>query len=775
MKFIKPLVFCTLVICQSLAFASQFTISNIKFVGLQRISLATAIHYFPLQKGQIFDTADSGRVIEALYNTGFFENVELSRDGDTLVVNVQERPTISAVNVTGNKDIPKDKLDTALKKLGLEIGNVFDRATFSQVKQALSQQYYEMGRYNARIDTSLTSEAQNSVAVNVKISEGMIAKVMGIDVIGNKVFDEETLVDQFQLSKPSLWSFFSSSDQYSKEKLQASIQALTDFYFDHGYLMMKVDSQQVTITPDRQHVYIAVHVTEGPQFKYSGYSITGNTILPKSELEKFVTIKKGNIFSRSEVIRSDQAIATRLGDEGYAFAQVNVKPNVDAIHRLVFLELNVVPGKKYYVRYINFHGNDGTSNIALRHSMTQMEGGLYSASKVQQSLQNLRQLPYLKPESIQVNPKAVGDSNQVDLNMKAAEQMSASLQFSTGYSQSYGFLIGASFTQNNFMGTGKTAGINLTRTQYQRVYSLSYTNPFFTPNGISHTMTAYYQSTTPGYINIASYSTDVVGFSDSYGFPITNYQRFNLGYTYQHTYLDIGNVPSIQMKDFVNSYGKYFNQIMLTSGWSFSDLDQYFMPTKGIRQSIDAIVSLPVGGESLDYIQGTYTDNTYLPMGAGFIFTTAGTYGIGGGYGRFGRLPFFENYYGGGLGVMGQNRAYQPNALGPRDSNGQPIGGNVILMESLGVVIPTHISDRVRTSLFLDAGNVFNSQSYAPGTGVNVPLQWANIRYSVGMMVTWYTPLGMPLEFSLAKPVGYASAATKANTQFFQFSIGGTF
>ncbi len=775
MKLTKLLIVGLLLIVNSLVFAAQFTVSNIKFVGLQRIGLATAIHYLPVQQGQVFDTTQSSRVIEALYNTGFFSNVQLARDGNTLIVQVDERPTISAVNVTGNKDIPKDKLDTALKQLGLEIGNVFDSATFSQVKQALSEQYYGMGRYNARIDASITREPQNSVAVNIDISEGMIAKVMGISVIGNKVFDEQTLIEQFQLSTPTLWSFFSSSDQYSKQKLASSVEALTNFYFDHGYLLMKVDSQQVTITPDRQHVYIAVHVTEGPQFRYSGYKITGDTILPKSTLEKLVTIKKGNVFSRSEVIKVNQAITTRLGDEGYAFAQVNVKPSLDIPRRLVFLELHVVPGKKYYVQHVNFHGNDGTSNIALRHSMTQMEGGLYSASKIQQSVQNLRQLPYLKPESIKVTPKPVGDTDQLDLNMEAAEQMSASLQFSTGYSQSYGFLIGASFTQNNFMGTGKTVGVNLTRTAYQRVYSVSYTNPFFTPTGISHSMTVYYQSTTPGYINIASYSTDVLGFSDSYGFPITNYQRFNLGYSYQHTYLDVGNAPSLQIKDFAQQYGNYFNQIMLTGGWSYSDLDQFFMPSKGVRQDISGVLSLPVGGESLDYVQGTYTNNTYLPMGAGFIFTTAGTYGIGAGYAKFGRLPFFENYYGGGLGVMGQNRAYQPNSLGPRDSNGQPLGGNVILMESIGVVVPTHISDRVRTTVFIDGGNVFNTQSYASGTGINVPLQWANLRYSAGLMVTWYTPLGMPLEFSMAEPIGYVSSATKANTQFFQFSIGGTF
>tara|TARA_R110000868_G_scaffold84822_6_gene238979 strand:- start:54519 stop:56852 length:2334 start_codon:yes stop_codon:yes gene_type:complete len=767
-------IFLTIALSISTAWAADsFFVNKIKVEGLQRISLPTVMTYLPVKKDKLFEYSDSNHVIQALYKTGFFEDIQLFQQGSTLVVKVKERPTISAVTTLGNKDIPKDKLNDALKSLGLQRGEVFNRSTLAEVKQALQEQYFAMGRYNAKVTAEVNPESRNRVSVIINVSEGLIAKVMGIKIIGNKVFSESKLLDQMPISGPTLFSFISSSDQYSSQKLDAGIQALENYYMNNGYILMKVNSKQVTITPDRKAVYIIIGLTEGPQYKFTNVTLSGDLPLPAKQLRALVPIHKGDVFSREAVIQSNQILGNELGNYGYAFAQVHVTPNVDPKTRTVALDFKIDAGKKYYVRHVNFMGNPDTSNIALRNSLTQFEGGMYRANKINESVRNLRQLPYLEPAKIKVTPhKVPGSNNEVDIDAKVAEQLSAQLQFSVGYSQSYGFLAGISFSQNNFLGSGKTVGVNLTRSAYQSVYSISYTNPFFTASGISHSFSVFYQDTTPGDVNIADYATSAVGFNDSYGFPLTNYQSFNLGYGYQHTHLRLGDTPSKEMTNFVKDHGSYFNQFLLTGGWNFSTLDQSILPNSGTKQSLSLSVSLPVGSTALDYYTAQYQNRFYQPVGGGFIFTTYAIAGYGDGYGRFNGLPFFENYFAGGLGVPGQNRGFEPNALGPRDSNNNSIGGNLLLSGSLGVILPSFITPKIRTELFMDAGNVFDTNESVTNPQYERRLQLSNVRYSAGVQVEWWTPLGMPLIFSVAEPIGPTGGA---DTQIFQFTIGGTF
>lgn len=754
-------------ICLTTLTARAFVVRNIRFVGLQRIASSTAVSYLPIRPNQELLPGDSNRVINRLYETGFFDDVKLGRDGNTLVISVRERPTFSNVTVVGNKDIPKKKLDEALGKLGLERGQVLNRSTLSEAVTALREQYYATGRYNATVEAQTTEQSRNRVDLVIKVSEGRIAKIRGVHIVGNRVFDEHTLLEQLPIKGPSLFSFITGSDQYAQQKLEMAKHALESYYMNNGYIMMKVDSTQVSLTPDRESVNIIFSITEGPKFRFGKPQLSGNLIVPAKQLQALVPFKPGETFSRAKVIQANQAIGNELGNYGYAFARVDVVPNVDMKNRLVDIDFKVEPGNKYYVRHIHFVGNPDTSNIALRNSLLQFEGGLYSSAKFNGSLRNLRQLPYLKQQEMSAKPRKVqGSDDKVDVDVKVAEQLSAQLNFSVGYSQSFGFLAGISFNQQNFMGTGKTVGASIQRSAYQTSYSINYTNPFFTASGISHSMSVFYQNTTPSDVNLTDYTTDVLGFTDSYGFPISNFQRFNLGYGYQNVSLKIGT-PSAEISKFVNKHGSRFNQLLVTGGWNLNTTDRAIFPTKGFRENLGLVLSLPIGGSSLDYYTGTYQHRAYFPLGGGFVLSNYAVVGYGNGYGSFNSLPFFQNFYAGGLGVTGSNRAFSPNTLGPRDSRGNPLGGDLLISGSVGLVYP--ITEKVRAELFFDTGNVFNVNEAAT---TSVKPKFSNFRHSVGIQVDWWTPLGMPLTFSLAKPL---RKKTGDDTQLFQFSIGGTF
>ncbi len=766
--------FLLLIVSFSSAFAdSSFVVKAIQVNGLQRISEPTALAYLPIKVGDKYNPNEDNQILNALFATGFFTDASLSREHDTLIVTVTERPTIVSVDVEGNKDIPKDKLSDALKNLGLAQGQIFNSATFTQVKQALAEQYYAMGRYNATVTGEATPESRNRVAITIDVSEGLIAQVKQITIVGNHAVNELVLLDQLPMSAPNILTFFNGKDQYGKDKLDKSIQALQDYYLNNGYINMHVDSTEVTMTPDKKYVYIVIHLTEGKQYKFAGFKLTGDFVVPESVLSALVPIKPGEVFSRQMVIDSGKAITDRLGDDAYAFAKANPIPTVDDSKQTVFITYDIDPGNKYYVRRIIYSGNTGTSNIALRNWFHQFEDSLYSTDEINTSVGNLqRQSSYLKPDQITVTPVPVdGTTNKVDLAVKVAEQLSAQLNFNVGYSQAFGFLVGAGITQNNFLGTGKTVGINFTSSSYQSIYSINYFDPFFTPDGISRSVQLYYQTVNPGAVNAANYNTSAYGLSDTLGFPLTNYQTFNLGYGLKHTNLIIGAGPSQQIQDFTNQFGNQFNQILVNAGWDYNTTDRFRLPTTGTHQSVNVSVSLPIGGQNLSYYTTSYTNRFYQPLSNGYILTTYGVAGYGNGYGTFNSLPFFENYFAGGLGTLGQDRAYEPNTLGPLDSNAQPIGGNLLLDGNIALIFPTALVQyNVRTSIFFDAGNVFNTYSASPPGANNFSTN--NLAYSVGTQLEWWTPLGMPLIFSLALPVG---TQPNAQTNLFQFSIGGTF
>ena len=768
--WLRIITLSSLLMVTSLYAASSFTVEKIKVEGLQRVSRTTLLSYLPIKKGQHFAAGSANKVIKALYATGFFTNINLARDGQTLIVKVQERPTISNITITGNKEIPTAKLNDALKKLGLQKGRFLDHATLQQVKQALRNQYYSTGRYNVSVDVSQTAETRNRVAIAIQISEGVVAKVAGIKIIGNQHFTEKELLKPLHLQTPGLFTFFTHKDQYSAEKLQQSEQDIQNFYMNRGYINIKIASDQVTITPDRKHVYLVFKITEGQQYHFSGYKLTGRLVGKQTALADKVLVKKGDVFSRQIIMDSNKQMTTVLGDDGYAFANITPKPEVNNKNKTVFINFEVQPGRQYYIRRVHFTGNSFTSELALRNQLYQMEGSLYSTQKIKDSVMQLRQNRYLDPmQPPQVTPvKVPGSNDLLDLNVNVAEKLSAEFQISLGYSQVYGVLVNTGITQNNFMGTGKTAGFNIAWSGYQKSFSLNYFNPYYTPSGVSRSITISGTKTNANELNISSYSTDQYGVNVNYGFPLSLHTSLTMGYGFAYTHLITDKQSSNQMKTFVKDYGRSFYQLLLNIGWSRITTDRPYFPTHGTQQSIMLTVSTPLYKKALRYYKLTYTHDWYHPLNQYFTLHMHGVIGYGNGYGSMSKLPFFENYYGGGLGTQGLNRAYEAYSLGPRDNNNNAIGGNLLVSGMASIILPDFFHEpSIRTSVFLDAGNVFTTYG-----GDKYSFKAKNFRYSYGAQLQWWTPLGVPLIFSLAAPINNKSYD---QLEKFQFTIGTMF
>ena len=756
----------------SQADTSSFVIKKIQIDGLQRISKGTVYTYLPVKVGDQLTTAESNKIIEALYGTDFFSNVALSREGNTLIIDVKELPVIGAIHISGNKDIPTKKLVSVLKSQGFSEGNVYNRSLAKQIKQSLQDQYYARGKYNARVTVTIDKELRNRVGVNIKVSEGLVATIRNINIVGDHVFKESELLDQLTISTPGWLTWFSGTDQYSSAKMQASLAALTSYYMDRGYIEFKVNSVQIAITPNRKSVYITVNVTEGPKFYFKGYQLTGNLILPRKQMQKLVTIKKGDVFSRQAVIASDKAMSKTLGDVGYAFATIEATPKIDKKSKTVFLTLKVVPNGKYYVNQIHFYGNNSVNDMVLRRSMRQMEGGVWNTKNVEQSKWQLQQLPYLK--SVQMSTERVpGAKNKVNINYKIAEKNSANFTASIGYSQLDGIILSAGVMEHDFLGTGKTVGFNLQRSRGYQSYSLNYVNPYYTLSGISRSINLYLTKVDPGEINLTnSYSISQTGFNVNYTIPISEslYREndISLGYGLENTILDVGNGPPEQVSTFVNKHGRHFLQANLTAGWVSNGFDKIIFPTEGFTQSVSGMLAAPLTRKSIGYYTVGYKAQWYRPITRNhhFILNVKGEGNYGNSYMRSAQMPFFSNFYSGGIDSV---RGYEGNTLGPKDSQNNPIGGNLSVLGSVGLIFPSPIEpNSLRTTAFVDAGNVFNAYGKPIGPGFN---KLNRLRYSAGLELDWLTPLGT-INISFAKAL---NSKHGDDTEPFQFSIGKSF
>lgn len=745
--------------------ANEFVVRDIKINGLQRISTGTVLNYLPVQVGEEIGPNSTAQIIRALYDTGFFQSVELERKGSTLIVNVIERATIGSITVNGNKEIPADKMKELLKQLGLVKGQVFQRSSLERLEKELKKSYNARGKYNARIETRVSNLTENRVAISATVSEGRVSRIKEIKIIGNHDFSSSELTSVLSLSPANIVTYFTKKDQYSKAAMDASLEALRSYYLDRGYLKFRVISSQVLLAPDKKDVFINIHVEEGPQYHFADYTVTGKSILPKAKLDSLIQVRPGEVFSRKKVTESISAIGLALGDLGYGFPAINADPRIDEANKTVFITFIVEPGRHIYVRRINFHGNTKTADYVLRNVIRQNEGSLLSLHNIKESERQMRNLGYLKNVNVKTT-QVPGANNQVDLDVEVEEAPSAEATASLGYGTN-GPQFNAAFNQHNFMGTGRSLGLGFNASYWGQDYSFNYYNPFYTKTGVGRGFNFYYQKIDPKRLkDISVYSADRLGGDVSYNILLSEYSSLQLGYGYQDLRIKSPGVV-IPFQNFVAAKGYNFNQIRLSAGWARNTYDQMPYPTRGWNQQASVMAALPGSGHSLSYYKTSYMTRIYQPLFKGFIFTVLGNVGYGNSFNSDG-LPFFENYYAGGITYPGQVRGFNSSSLGPQDNYRNALGANLLLNGNAGLILPYPLSrDTVRTTLFTDVGNVYARGIPAAFTGTDS----GPLRYSAGISLEWRSPFG-PLSFSLAVPMNKQPYDDK---QIFQFSLSSGF
>ncbi len=849
-----------LVLIAPVVAADTFVISDIRVEGLQRISAGTVFAALPVGVGDVVDQSTIRAATRSLFATGNFDDINIGQDGNVLVIIVTERPSISEISIEGNKAIETEALLDGLKGAGLSVGQVFRRSTLEGMQLELQRQYVLQGRYDANIETEVIPEPRNRVAINIDVDEGTVAAIKHINVVGNQVFTEEELSDMFELQTTGWLSFFTNDDKYSKEKLTGDLESLTSYYMDRGYIEFRIDSTQVSVSPDKKEVYITANITEGEKFTISSVELSGDLVLPASDLSRFLLVADGQIFSQQMVTASEEYLTRRLGDEGYNFAKVTGIPEIDDEDNTVAMKFFVDPGKRTYVRRISFSGNLKTADDVLRREMRQMESAPASAAKIEQSRVRLQRLGYFSRATVET-PGVPGQDDLIDVAYTVEEQSSGSIGASVGYAQDAGIIYGLNLQQDNFMGTGKRVGIGLNASRYQDVYNFSYTNPYYTVDGVSRGFNVFYRATDLSEVNIANYSTNTLGGAVNFGYPIKETARLGFSFGVANTEITTGQYavqeimasprlnedydwyqttrnsdgtysaietlnpvsdlpPSYQVAPpagpgFLDENGDEFLNWTMTGSWSESTLNRGRMATRGASQTFALEVSAPAISD-LEFFKVTYDAQVFYPVPFLKTWTLRlrTELGYGDGYGDTTGLPFYENYFAGGFGSV---RGYESNTLGPRstpaeqysvgqpiteidsegnptqiggpngnefgyiasdgqllyqqiDNDNDPFGGNILIEGGAELLFPLpFIKDQsqLRTSFFLDAGNVFDTDCGPLQTSCN-NLDFGELRYSVGVGLTWVTAFG-PMSFSLAKPL---NSGEYDEEEIFQFTLG---
>jgi outer membrane protein insertion porin family len=756
MKIIIRIFLFSLLLTGAAQAFEQFRIADIRVEGLQRISAGTVFNYLPLKVGDTIDTEDSANAIRALFKTGFFNDVYLERDGNVLVVYVKERAAISSIEITGNVDLDTEQLLEGLQDIGLAEGRVFDRSLLDKVEQELQRQYFSLGKYAVRIETTLTPLERNRVGILIEISEGQAARIKQINIVGNEQYRDKDLRDDFTLDTPSFLSFITKSDQYSKQKLSADLETLRSFYLDRGYLNFNIMSTQVSITPDKKDIYITINISEGQQYKIREVTLSGELVVEPEELFPLVKINPGDIFSRKRVTEAVDSISEKLGDQGYAFANVNTVPDLDDEKQEVALAFFVDPGSRVYVRRINVEGNVSTRDEVLRREMRQMEAGWFSSSKVERSRTRLQRLGYFQEVNVET-PSVPGTTDQVDVNYSVSETSSGNVTAGAGFSQSSGILFNASVTQDNFLGSGKRVSFNFNNSKVNTIYSFSYMNPYYTINGVSRGVGLFYRKTDADEANVSDYSTDAYGVNISFGVPVNEFDTVRLNTQFEHLELKDNSSSPLEVTKFLDDHGNKYNSLILTAGWSHDTRNKAIFADRGGLQSFGVEATVP--GSELEYYKLNYDQKRYVRLTRYLTLLMKGELGYGDGYGDFNNLPFFENYFAGGVRSV---RGYEDNTLGPDDSKGNPIGGAFKLVGGAEILFPIPFledSNSFRTSAFVDVGQVYkDAESFSS----------SDLRYSVGVSGLWLSPMG-PLSVSIGLPLNDNSGD---DVQHFQFTIG---
>ena len=756
-----PGVIAALLASPALAF-EPFVVKDIRVEGIQRTEAGTVFSYLPVKVGERFSEEKASQAIKALFATGFFKDVRLEVENDVIVVLVDERPAISQIDFVGIKEFEKDALKKGLKEVGLAESRIFDRAVLERAEQELKRQYLSKGLYGVQITTTVTPLERNRVGVNFNVVEGEAAKIRQISVIGNKVFKEKELLDLFALTTPGWMTWYSKSDQYSKQKLSADIEALRSFYLNRGYLDFSIDSTQVSITPDKKDIYITLSITEGEKYTISDVKLAGTMVVPEADLQPLLKVKAGDTFSRDSVTASTKALSDRLGNEGYAFANVNAAPEVDKVKREVAFTFFVDPGRRVYVRKINFAGNARTRDEVLRREMRQMEGAWYDGAAINRSKVRLDRLGYFEDVAIET-PAVPGSSDQVDANFTVRERATGNLMLGAGFSSAEKVILSASIAQQNLFGTGNAMTLQMNTGRINRTIALSFTNPYWTVDGVSIGWDVYQRNVDPTSLSVATYKSSSIGAGVRFGYPIAEDDRINFGLAIDQTKIDVFDTSPAPYISFVNNFGDTARSLVASAGWARDRRDSFLYPTSGVYQRASLEVATPV--LDLRYVRASYQHQHWFPFGGGHALMLNGDVGYAHGYdGK--ELPFYKNFYAGGIGSV---RGYQQSTLGPRyiDANNytRSLGGNrrAVANAEYYFPMPGQGKDKsMRLSLFADAGYVW---------GPDDKVQASDLRYSAGLAFSWSSPVG-PLKFSLGQALKKEDGD---RTQKFQFQLGTVF
>ncbi|MFK3915725.1 outer membrane protein assembly factor BamA [Psychrobacter sp. NPDC078501] len=775
--------------------AAEFVVTDIGFNGLQRLTPDSLYPVLPVTVGDTVNDSSLAASIKALYATENFADIQSRVEGGKLRFDVIERPTIAEVTFEGNKLIPKEGLEQGLKNAGLSAGDVLKQSTLQGVANELQQQYISQGYYNSNIEVDQTVLDGNRVKLDVRFVEGKPAKVVDINIIGNKHFSDEEIKDVFAVKESSWTRLLSKSDRYAQEKLAASLESLKALYQNDGYVRFSVDNAVLNISEDKSSVFIEVSLSEGEQYQFGEVNFLGKPTFENSELKELVSFASNEKYSQAKLDETTASLKRRYGNEGYYLAQIRPVPRINDDTKMVDVDYYIDPARPIYVRRINFTGNIKTQDEVLRREMRQLEGTLSSNDKIQLSRTRLMRTGFFKNVTVDVKP-VPNQPDQVDVNYVVEEQPSGSSTIAAGYSQSGGVTFQLDLTQNNFMGTGNRVKAALSRSETRDSYSLGYTDPYFTENGVSQGISGYYRKTKYDDDNVSNYVTDSYGATLNYSYPIDETKRLSAGLNVDNTkvrggrYLGISNVQEILDEggtqtfdddtDGVSTFKNDYQTYNLLLGWDYSTLDRPVFPTKGMSHAIDATIGL---GDA-NYQKLTYSGNVYYPIYKDVIargYTKLG-------YGN--DLPFYENFYAGGYGSV---RGYESSTLGPKSQvyydavndpdnqtfTAEEVGGNALATFGAELILPMPFkgdwADQVRPVLFAEGGQVFDTSDKEDRTfnDSDVPLltQDNDFRYSAGAGITWYTPIG-PISLSYAVPFGDKEGD---KTEKVQFQIGNTF
>lgn len=748
---------------QTYAANSGFVIQKIRIEGLQRIEMGTVFSYLPVKVGDTLSPSQTDEIIHRLYNTGFFEDVRVEEQGSTLIVDVQERPVISKLEMTGTSEFDDKELLKSLKNNGLATGLIFDQSILDNAVLSIKTEYYNRGMYSVIITPVVTQLERNRVNINIKISEGSIAKIGGINFTGNKIYSNRELRSQIYLTTGNWMSWWYKDNQYSSDKLAGDLETIRSFYLNNGYIDFRLNSVQVQLTPDRKQIYITGNIFEGEQYRFKSVKLAGDyKDIPPNVLAPLITVKPNQIINQQVLNKNIETIKNTMGNYGYAFANVNPIPEVDIKTHTVAYTLFIDPGKKIYIRNINISGNDKTRDVVVRRELRQQEAALYNSQAIKRSKDRLDVLGYFKSTDVTTAPVS-GVNDQVDMNVKVVENNTGSINFGVGYAQGQGVILNGGITQSNLFGSGKSASLNASTSALNQSISLSFTDPYYLANGTSLGYDIYDTAYTPGNIGISPYSTSTIGARIRTSVPVSEFDRINMSIGFENNQISINNATApLRFIQFTNQYGDSVNAIPLTVSWARNTTDSSLWPTQGANYSQTVTATAP--GVGAQYYKFDSVDAWYFPLSDDFTWKTNGELALVNSYGTNSQVPFYQNFLEGGPGSI---RGYYIGSLGPKDTDGSSIGGTRWAMLSNNLMFPLPgVKDEksVRMSVFYDMGTLFGGSPFDLTAE-----QMFRASYGVGLL--WISPMG-PIQLSYAVPL---FSQPNDTVQSFQFTMGQMF